>query len=84
MHYYAEKLNEIGFEHLGEPVTVAEIEEFTKEREKTQLNRTGKIATPRTRKTRMGRIILESGEELEMEMDTIRAMVNRAERYQYE
>jgi hypothetical protein len=84
MHYYAEKLNEIGFEHRGEPVTIVDIEEFTKTVEKTQLSRTGKIATPRKLDTRMGRIILESGDDVEMEIDTIRDMVNHAERHQYQ
>jgi hypothetical protein len=81
MHHYARKLNEIGFEHLGEPVTVQDIEEFEKEREKQKLSPGGEPKAVRQR-TRMGRIILESGEELEMEMDTIRSMVNRARQYE--
>lgn len=77
-HPYVGKLNEIGFMWRGEEMEVVGFETFQKEKEKTEVSKLG-TPVPYTVRTRFSRIELENDEEVEMEFDHVRQMIERAE-----
>lgn len=78
MNKIADKLNEIGFSHLGEIKEVTDFEVITKEEETTEMtNQLNPI--PVAKSMNFAQIELNGEETIEMKMKTVRSMIRRYE-----